>query len=121
MEAARIEPGRKHCGGLPMTVMHVDGYETATLRFGALEPGARGQGPLAENLDMWAEVFACRPAPFLTKRSSEHLAGNVRVTPFNSFERVEDYFRRRPNLRDCYSYSPNYPYAAGGVYSKARA
>src|ERR1700761_1766961 len=42
------------------------------LRFGAIELGAHWLGPLADNLDMWAEkVFARRIAGLLSLRPSE--------------------------------------------------
>jgi hypothetical protein len=46
---------------------------------------------------------------------SEYLARNVRVTPFNTFEPVEQHFQRYPHLQDCYCYSTDYPHVEGGV------
>jgi predicted TIM-barrel fold metal-dependent hydrolase len=85
------------------------------LRFGVIETGSMWLGPLAEHLDMWArEVYSKRLAAFLTMLPSEYLARNVRVTPFNRFEPIEDHFREFPQLQDCYCYSTDYPHVEGG-------
>jgi predicted TIM-barrel fold metal-dependent hydrolase len=89
------------------------------LRFGAIELGAHWLGPLAENLDMWAQkVFARRLAGKLSLSPSEYLARNVRVTPHNLVEPVALFFERYPQLADCYCYSTDYPHLEGGRHSK---
>jgi predicted TIM-barrel fold metal-dependent hydrolase len=91
------------------------------LRFGAIEVGAAWFGPFVEQLDMWArDVYATRLKPFISRLPSEYMATNVRVTPFNVFERVGDYLRQYPHLRDCYCYSTDYPHVEGAVESKYR-
>jgi predicted TIM-barrel fold metal-dependent hydrolase len=87
------------------------------LRFGAIELGAHWLGPLADNLDMWAErVFARRIKAVLSRRPSEYLARNVRVTPHSLVEPVDQFFRRYPDLADCYCYSTDYPHLEGGAH-----
>jgi predicted TIM-barrel fold metal-dependent hydrolase len=87
------------------------------LRFGAIELGAHWLGPLADNLDMWAEkVFARRLKSTLSLRPSQYLARNVRVTPHNMIEPVADFLTRYPQLASCYCYSTDYPHLEGGAY-----
>jgi predicted TIM-barrel fold metal-dependent hydrolase len=89
------------------------------LRFGAIELGAHWLGPLAENLDMWAEkVFARRLEGKLSMRPSAYLARNVRVTPHNVVEPVALFFQRYPQVADCYCYSTDYPHLEGGRHIK---
>jgi predicted TIM-barrel fold metal-dependent hydrolase len=88
-----------------------------TLRFGAIELGAHWLGPLADNLDMWAEkVFARRIRGTLSLKPSEYLARNVRVTPHNIVEPVDQFFARYRHLADCYCYSTDYPHIEGGAH-----
>jgi predicted TIM-barrel fold metal-dependent hydrolase len=85
------------------------------LRFGAIEQGASWIAPLARNLDMWArDVYATRLRPFISMLPSEYLARNVRVTPFNNFEPIDEQFRQNPDLASCYCYSTDYPHIEGG-------
>ena len=92
-----------------------------TLRFGAIELGGHWLGPLAENLDMWADkVFARRLAGKLSLKPSEYLARNVRVTPHNIVEPVAQFFERYPQVAQCYCYSTDYPHLEGGRHIKAR-
>lgn len=87
------------------------------LRFGAIELGAHWLGPLAENLDMWAQkVFARRLQETLSRRPSEYLARNVRVTPHAIVEPVDLFFTRYPQLSSCYCYSTDYPHIEGGAH-----
>jgi predicted TIM-barrel fold metal-dependent hydrolase len=87
------------------------------LRFGAIELGAQWLGPLADNLDMWVEkVFARRIRGTLSRKPSEYLARNVRVTPHNIVEPVEQFFTRYPHLSNCYCYSTDYPHLEGGAH-----
>lgn len=87
------------------------------LRFGAIELGAHWLGPLADNLDMWAEkVFARRIAEVLTMKPSAYIARNVRVTPHNVAEPVSQFFTRYPHLADCYCFSTDYPHLEGGAH-----
>jgi predicted TIM-barrel fold metal-dependent hydrolase len=92
-----------------------------TLRFGAIEVGSAWFGPFVEQLDMWArDAYATRLKPFISRLPSEYMATNVRVTPFNMFERVGDYLRQYPHLQDCYCYSTDYPHIEGAAESKYR-
>ncbi len=87
------------------------------LRFGAIELGAHWLGPLADNLDMWAEkVFARRIRAVLSRKPSDYLARNVRVTPHSIVEPVDLFFARYPHLADCYCYSTDYPHLEGGAH-----
>jgi len=87
------------------------------LRFGAIELGAHWLGPLADNLDMWAErVFARRIKDVLSQKPSAYLARNVRVTPHAIVEPVDLFFRRYPELVSCYCYSTDYPHIEGGTH-----
>lgn len=87
------------------------------LRFGAIELGAHWLGPLADNLDMWAEkVFARRIADVLTMKPSAYIARNIRVTPHNVVEPVAEFFTRYPQLAECYCYSTDYPHLEGGAH-----
>jgi predicted TIM-barrel fold metal-dependent hydrolase len=89
------------------------------LRFGVLELGAHWLGALAETLDMWArDVYSTRLKPFISMLPSEYLARNVRVTPFNNIEPIDEHLRRYPHLVDCYCYSTDYPHIEGGLDSK---
>jgi predicted TIM-barrel fold metal-dependent hydrolase len=91
------------------------------LRFGVIEVGAAWLGPLADHLDMWAEgVHAVRLSKVLSMKPSAYLARNVRVTPFNTVERVDEYLARYPHLQDCYCYSTDYPHTEGGKRSKEK-
>jgi predicted TIM-barrel fold metal-dependent hydrolase len=91
------------------------------LRFGAIELGAHWLGPLGDSLDMWAtKVFARRLKGTLSLRPSEYLARNVRVTPHNIVEPVDQFFTRYPELASCYCYSTDYPHLEGGANIKAR-
>ncbi|MGD9995663.1 MAG: amidohydrolase family protein [Ilumatobacteraceae bacterium] len=89
------------------------------LRFGAIEVGAGWLGPLAERLDMWAEVFPKRLTGVISARPSEYLARNLRVTPFH-FEPIDTYFERFPTVADCFCFSTDYPHVEGGIDTKAR-
>lgn len=102
-----------------LTVMVLGGVfeRHPRLRFGAIELGAHWLGPLADNLDMWAgKVFARRIAETLSMKPSAYLARNVRVTPHNIVEPVDQFFRRYPHLAHCYCYSTDYPHLEGGAH-----
>ena len=91
------------------------------LRFGAIELGAHWLGPLADNLDMWAEkVFARRIRAVLSRKPSDYVARNVRVTPHSIVEPVDLFFGRYPHLADCYCYSTDYPHLEGGTHSNRK-
>ncbi len=89
------------------------------LRFGAIEVGAGWLGPLAERLDMWAQVFRKRLAGLLAMEPSAYIDRNVRVTPFE-FEPVDTYFERFPAVAHSFCFSSDYPHVEGGVDTKAR-
>jgi predicted TIM-barrel fold metal-dependent hydrolase len=89
------------------------------LRFGAIEVGAGWLGPLAERLDMWAEVFRKRLTGVLSMAPSAYVNRNVRVTPFE-FEPIDTYFARFPAVADSFCFSSDYPHVEGGVDTKAR-
>jgi predicted TIM-barrel fold metal-dependent hydrolase len=91
-----------------------------TLRFGAIEWGADWLGPLAERLDMFAKAYATRLARFISLRPSEYLNRNVRVTPFNNFEPIEEHFKRYPQVANSFCYSTDYPHIEGGTNIKAK-
>ena len=106
-----------------LTVMVLGGVfeRHPRLRFGAIELGAHWLGPLADNLDMWAgKVFARRIAETLSMKPSEYLARNVRVTPHNIVEPVDEFFTRYPHLASCYCYSTDYPHLEGGAHINAK-
>lgn len=85
------------------------------LRFGVIETGSGWLAPLARHLDMWArDVFSVRLRPFISMLPSEYIARNVRVTPFNNFEPVEQQLAANPDLHTCYCYSTDYPHVEGG-------
>lgn len=89
------------------------------LRFGSIEVGARWLGPLAERLDMWAELFRTRlfDSGSLTMKPSAYLNRNVRVAPYY-FEPVDTYFDRYPEVADCYCFASDYPHREGGRRTK---
>lgn len=87
-----------------------------TLRFGVVECGAQWVGPLAEKLDMWADVFTDRLRGTLTMKPSEYLARNVRMTPYY-FEDIAYYIERYPKMTSCFAYGSDYPHPEGGHYS----
>lgn len=85
------------------------------LRFGVIELGCSWFGPLAENLDMWySEMYSERLAPFISKVPSAYFNSNIRVTPFNEVDSIDECFRRYPWLSDTYCYSSDYPHVEGG-------
>lgn len=91
------------------------------LRFGMIEVGSAWFGPLVESLDMWArDVYWKRLTPFISRLPSEYAVENIRVTPFNNFERPDDYMRRYPDLQRCFCYSSDYPHVEGGTDSKRK-
>jgi predicted TIM-barrel fold metal-dependent hydrolase len=87
------------------------------LRFGVIECAAYWVGGLGEKLDLMANQFPTRMGNTLSMRPSEYLARNVRVTPF-SFEPVDRYLERFPELTSVYSYSTDFPHTEGGKESK---
>jgi hypothetical protein len=52
----------------------------------------------------------------LSKRPTEYVAEQVRVTPF-FFEPVDTYLERHPELVDVYCYSSDYPHSEGGPHA----
>jgi predicted TIM-barrel fold metal-dependent hydrolase len=106
-----------------LTVMVMGGVfeRHPMLRFGAIELGAHWLGPLGDSLDMWAtKVFARRMTNTISRKPSEYLARNVRVTPHNVVEPVDQFFTRYPHLASCYCYSTDYPHIEGGTDIKAK-
>jgi predicted TIM-barrel fold metal-dependent hydrolase len=87
-----------------------------TLRFGVVECGAQWVGPLAEKLDMWADVFKDRLKDTLSMKPSDYLVRNVRATPY-FFEDIAYYIERYPKMLPCYAYGSDYPHPEGGQYS----
>jgi predicted TIM-barrel fold metal-dependent hydrolase len=83
------------------------------LRCAVVEVGANWLGPLAERLDMWAREFTKRYAGKHSLLPSQYLARNVRVTPY-SFEPVDRYLDRWPELSSVYCFSSDYPHIEGG-------
>lgn len=103
-----------------LTAMTLGGvFETfPKLRCGLIELGASWFGSFAEGLDMWAgEVFSKRLSPFLKMRPSEYLNRNVRISPFNYFEKIDLHIDRYPLVADSYCYSSDYPHFEGGYES----
>jgi predicted TIM-barrel fold metal-dependent hydrolase len=106
-----------------LTVMVMGGVfeRHPNLRFGAIELGAHWLGPLADSLDMWAStIFARRMKPIISKRPSDYLARNVRVTPYNILEPIAEFLTRYPHLSSCYCYSTDYPHLEGGMHIKTK-
>ena len=106
-----------------LTVMVMGGVfeRHPRLRFGAIELGGHWLGPLADNLDMWAgTLFARRIKATLSKKPSDYLASNLRVTPHNIIEPVADFLTRYPHLASCYCFSTDYPHLEGGADIKAK-
>jgi predicted TIM-barrel fold metal-dependent hydrolase len=90
------------------------------LRCGIIELGASWFGSFAEGLDMWAgDVFSKRLREFVRAKPSEYLNRNVRISPFNYFEKIALQFSRYPQLSDSYCYSSDYPHVEGGLESPA--
>lgn len=87
------------------------------LRFGAIELGAQWLGPLAQRLDIWADVFPKALQDVLTMKPSQYVARNIRVAPFY-FEPVDTFFESHPELETCYCFSSDYPHVEGGKESK---
>lgn len=82
------------------------------LRFGAIELTAQWVGPMAEMLDQRVDVFARRMSKLLSKKPSEYLSSQVRVTPF-WWEPVDVYIERY-GLEDVYVFSTDFPHPEGG-------
>jgi predicted TIM-barrel fold metal-dependent hydrolase len=74
-------------------------------------------GALGEKLDLMAGQFPTRMGNALSMRPSEYLNRNVRVTAY-SFEPIDRYFERFPELADVYCFSTDYPHTEGGKDSK---
>jgi predicted TIM-barrel fold metal-dependent hydrolase len=87
------------------------------LRFGVIECAAYWVGALGEKLDLMAGQFPTRMGNALSMRPSEYLNRNVRVTAY-SFEPIDRYFERFPELADVYCFSTDYPHTEGGKDSK---
>lgn len=87
------------------------------LRFGAIELGAQWLGPLAERLDIWADVFPKALKDVLAMKPSQYMARNVRVGPF-FFEPIDRFFEQYPELESCYCFSTDYPHVEGGRDAK---
>ena len=82
------------------------------LRLGIIECGASWLGPLCERMDMVWDYFG--QTRKLSRRPTEYIADQVRVTPF-FFEPVDVYLERYPQLVDVYCYSSDYPHSEGGA------
>jgi len=83
------------------------------LRFGIVEFGAQWVGATAQNMDMWATQFTRRLSGVLTMKPSEYMARNIRVAAF-SFEPIDIYFDRYPDVADVFCFSSDYPHFEGG-------
>jgi hypothetical protein len=59
------------------------------------------------------EQFPRRYKGVLSKKPSEYIQRNVRVSPFN-FEPVDQWIERFPYLQDVYCFSTDYPHYEGG-------
>jgi predicted TIM-barrel fold metal-dependent hydrolase len=90
-----------------------------TLRFGAIELTGTSIGPLAERLDLWADVWAPRLGKSLSMKPSEYINRNVRVAPYD-WEPIDTYFDRYPQIADTYCFSTDYPHSEGGKHVKHR-
>jgi predicted TIM-barrel fold metal-dependent hydrolase len=86
------------------------------LRFGAIEFGASWLGPLAERLDRHAELLRKIGADY-PLLPSEYLRRNVRVTP--QWTEPVDVLVERYGLRECYTFSTDYPHVEGGRHPVA--
>jgi len=86
------------------------------LRFGAIEFGASWLGPLAERLDRHAELLRKIGADY-PLLPSEYLRRNVRVTP--QWTEPVDVLVERYGLRECYTFSTDYPHIEGGRHPVA--
>lgn len=83
------------------------------LRCGVMEYCGYWVGPLAENLDLWADQFTSRFSQTLSVKPSEYFRRNIRVAPFD-FEPVDTYIDRFPYLEDVYCFATDYPHYEGG-------
>jgi predicted TIM-barrel fold metal-dependent hydrolase len=81
------------------------------LRLGIIEFGAQWVGPLAERMDLHADLLAKVDAA-LPLKPSEYLTRNVRVTPFWS-EPVGRYVERY-GMEELYVFSTDFPHVEGG-------
>lgn len=82
------------------------------LNVGVFECGAHWVGPLAENLDMWADYFAKRMKGTLSISPSAYLRRNIRVSPFY-FEPVDQYIERY-DMPEVFCFASDYPHIEGG-------
>jgi hypothetical protein len=85
------------------------------LRVGIIECGAQWLGPLVERMEMVIDHFPLSRS-LLSKRPTEYVATQVRVTPM-FVEPVDLYYERYPELADVYCYSSDYPHQEGGKRS----
>lgn len=83
------------------------------LRCGIMEYCGYWIGPLAENLDGWADQFQTRFSGALSMKPSDYIRRNIRVAPFD-FEPVDRYLDRFPFLEDVYCFATDYPHYEGG-------
>ena len=81
------------------------------LRLGIIEFGAQWIGPLAERMDLHANLLA-KVGAALPLKPSEYLTRNVRVTPFWS-EPVGRYVERY-GMEELYVFSTDFPHVEGG-------
>jgi Amidohydrolase len=85
------------------------------LRVGIIECGAHWLGPLVERMEMIIDHFPLSQS-ILSRRPTEYIATQVRVTPM-FVEPVDLYYERYPQLADVYCYSSDYPHVEGGKRS----
>jgi predicted TIM-barrel fold metal-dependent hydrolase len=88
------------------------------IRLGIIECGAQWLGPLCERMEMhwdyWGETRS------LSKRPTQYVIDQVRVTPFFC-EPLDVHLQRYPILEDVLCFSSDYPHAEGGVNAKQLA
>jgi predicted TIM-barrel fold metal-dependent hydrolase len=84
------------------------------LRVAFVEAGGDWIGPLAERMDLSAKMWKGQQK--LSMLPSEYLSRNVRAAIL-SYEPVELWFERYPQVQDVFCYSSDYPHVEGGQWS----
>jgi hypothetical protein len=89
------------------------------LRFGVIEVGCHWVGPALESMDLLYNAFRSADAQRLSKKPSEYVRSNVRVTPL-IHEDIGSWIERYPGLEDVLSFSTDYPHPEGGKNAARR-
>jgi predicted TIM-barrel fold metal-dependent hydrolase len=83
------------------------------LRFGVIEVGSHWVGPMMEGLDLLYRAFRSPNAFRLSRKPSDYMRTNVRVSVL-VYEEIDVWMERHPALQDVLCFSTDYPHPEGG-------